>query len=330
MDCKIFRALLAAFLLLSMTLVACDKDTEEETSTQSMSGSVEFSIPTYVLKGETVTLTASGIINPKQVTYKWYIDGLYSDTLTAPVVTVRFPDSIGVFTVLGVCDADGYYLTSTSKTVSTIDASQEGSLTGLYHGGQSIVDERDGMEYEYVTLGGLDWFAQNLGYLGGNAIAYEGSPSALGLFGAFYTWEEAVSGNICPAGWRVPDNADWESLGAALKGEAVPFVDNWDGLGVKASANAFLLEEKMWPYSPDNLHTNDSGWNAIPLGVTTREGKEWSGVGEYGYWWSTSARNASLGYYRYIYYDRSAFPMASGSKTEMRASVRCVRTHPQS
>ena len=322
----------ATCLLLLAALAACKEDEEETVTGNSMSGVIEYKIPYYVLKGETVTMTASGIIDPREVTYKWYVSGVYTDTLTAPTITIRFPDSIGVFTVSATSYADGYYTSATTQTVTTVDTAYNASLVNVPRSGQSVVDVRDGQRYSYITAGGLDWFSQNLGYLGKelSAVAYKGSESALSLFGAFYTWEEAAHGDICPEGWHVPDNADWESLGAALNGSALPFLDRWKGLGSKASADANLNEERMWPYSPDNLHENTVGWNAIPLGMTTAKAKTWSGENEYGYWWSASEKDPLHGYYRYIYYDVDEFPVGSAAKEDIRASVRCVRTHPQS
>ena len=333
MDWKKLWLLPATLLLLLAAMTACKETEEEETTGKSMSGLVEYSIPYYVLKGETVTMTASGILDPVDVTYKWYVSGVYIDTLTSPTISVRFPDSIGVFTVSATSYGQGYYTSVTTQTVTTVDTAYNASLQNVPRSGQSIVDPRDGQEYAYVTVGGLDWFSQNLGYAGRLGIVppFKRSPSAVGLFGSFYTWGEVMWEDICPEGWRVPDNADWESLGTALNGgKAVPFIDNWAGLGAKASTDVLFNEERMWPYSPDNTHTNDVGWNAIPLGITTSEGKLWTGVGEYGYWWSASERNADQAYYRYIYYDKADFPMGFAGKNNVRASVRCVRTHPQS
>lgn len=331
MDWKKLWLLPATLMLLLAAVVSCKEDEEEETTGMSMSGLVEYTIPYYVLKGETVTMSASGILDPRDVTYKWYISGVYIDTLVSPTISVRFPDSIGVFNVSATSFAPGYYTASAAQTVTTVDTAYNASLQNVPRSGKAIVDARDGQEYAYITVGGLDWFSQNLAYMDyGMLPPFKGSPSAVGLFGVFYTWEEVNSMDICPEGWRVPDNADWESLGSVLAGKPVPFLDNWAGLGAKASTDVLLNEERMWPYSPDNVHSNDVGWNALPLGVTTREAKLWTGVNEYGYWWSSTEKNPYQGYYRYIYYDRGDFPVGAGSKEDMRASVRCVRTHPQS
>ena len=211
--------------------------------------------------------------------------------------------------------AHGYYTAASTQTVTTVDTTYETSLQKVPRSGKSFTDPRDGQEYAYVSIGNLDWFSQNLAFgpqrfLSENtAKPYKNSPSAVSLFGVYYTWEEAHD-NPCPEGWRVPDD--------------------WAGLGSKASADALLNDERMWPYSPDNAHTNDFGWNALPLGITDEAAKVWSGEKKYGYWWSATEKNMDQGYYRYIYYDRDDFPVGFASKTGVRIAIRCVRTRPLS
>ena len=234
---------LTAFLLLS--LLSCKKVEEEETKSDSMSGVVAFNIPYYVLKGETVTMSASGVIYPKEARYRWYINNVYVDSLYRQTITVQFPDSLGVFLVTAQSFADGFYSTSTSQQVTTIDTAWNSSLTGLKRSGHFIVDERDGMTYGYITAGDRDWFSQNLAWKEAG-VPFLASPATAGMFGSFYTWSEATSGQVCPDGWAVPTHEDWESLAAVLSGgRAIPFIDNWDGLGSKASADAYLNKNRL-------------------------------------------------------------------------------------
>ena len=323
---------LTLVLALASGLVSCKEKEEEETTLPTMSGEVKYDIPYYVLKGETVTMTASGIIHPADAYFKWYVSGVYVDTLVGNTITVRFPDSLGVFSVVAQSYANGFYSLSTKQDVTTIDTTWNTSLTGLQRSASSFVDARDGRSYGYVTLNGLDWFSQNLAWLG-SGVPFKASKAAAPLFGSFYTWEEAMTDQVCPEGWRVPTQEDWESLSAALNGgPALDFYGNWTNLGVKASADVRLNGERMWPYTPDNIHSNDFGWNAMPTGYTFANAvsKDFTGVNAFGCWWSATERNAEQAYYRYIYADRSDFPLSYTSKTDMRASVRCVRTHPQS
>ena len=318
-------------LALFCGLSAC-KEEEEETTAESMSGAVIFDIPYYVLKGETVTMSASGVIYPETVNYKWFVSGVISDTLSVNTITVQFPDSIGVFTVAAFASAPGFYVNSSRQDVTTVDTTWNASLTGLLRGTGSVVDARDGRSYDYVTLGELDWFSQNLAWQG-TGVPFKASKATAPMFGSFYTWEEAVEGQACPAGWRVPTQADWESLSAAMNGGTpLDFYGNWPGLGEKASADARINGDRLWPYSPDNVHSNDFGWNALPLGYTfvSANGGLFDGVDYYGCWWSASEKNGDQAFYRYIYSERSDFPVSYTSKNDMRASVRCVRTHPQS
>ena len=321
---------LGAVAMLLLSLASCKNSEEETIDSESMSGSVTFDVPYYVLKGETVTMTVSGIIYPKEVLYRWYVMDVYSDTLTTSTITVRFPDSLGAFTVSATSYADGFYSSSRSQTVTTIDTTWNTSLTGLQLSPDWIEDARDGHVYHYVTLGETDWFSQNLAWQGAG-VPFKASPATAGFFGSFYTWNEAMKQDVCPEGWRVPTSEDWETLAATLTGGvALPFIDNWSGLGARLSAEAYINEERMWPYSPDNAHANDVGWNALPLGYSFAGASEFEGVNAYGCWWSATEKNAQQAFFRYIWYDRDDFPMSYTDKNDMRASVRCVRTHPQS
>jgi len=317
--------------LLIVSIASCKKTEEEEVTPESMSGNVVFDIPYYVQKGEIVTMSASGIMTPKDAGYKWYITGLYSDTLRANTVTVQFPDSIGVFNVMATAFSLGYYTTVTSQQVTTIDTAWNTSLSGLEDATGYIVDERDGHAYGYVTVGDRDWFNQNLAWQG-SGVPFKASPVTAGLFGSFYTWYEAVYEDVCPEGWSVPTAQDWEAFAAALGGKELPFIDNWAGLGSKASAEALLNGDRMWPYSPDNTHTNDVGWNAIPIGYTfsVSSPAEFQGMNKYGCWWSATEKDDDQAFFRYIWYDLGDFPMSYTGKDDMRANVRCVRMHPQS
>ena len=319
---------LALALLLFAGILSCKEEEEETVSSETMVGSVQFDIPYYVLKGETVTMSASGIDYPKDVSYRWYVSGVYADSLATNPVSVRFPDSLGTFTVSAVSYSPGYYIVTNTQQVTTIDTTWNTSFTGLHKSRNVICDDRDGQAYRYETFGDLDWFTQNLAWGG---IPYRASKATASFFGNFYSWEMAMAnGNVCPEGWRVPTNEDWESLAKVLNGGvALPFIGNWPGLGEKASADVYLNESRMWPYSPDNLHTNSFGWNAMPLGYAFVSDPTVSGLNEYGCWWSATEKDATHGYYRYIWYDNGDFPMSYTGKSDMMASVRCVRTHPQ-
>lgn len=327
---------LLAVIVIFLT-AACAKEEEEEVTKLTMKGTLSFDIPSYVLYGEYVTVEANGILDPVSPTYKWTAPGVVNDTIVGNVVTFHFPaDSIGTFRVTASAHCDGYYTTSNNVEVSTIDTTFNTSLKGLTRSGKSIVDERDNHRYGYVTIGSLDWFSQNLAY-DRYGVPFKSSPITWDMFGYFYFWDDVTGGvsahglgcgpqGLCPEGWTVPTNEDWEDLAAAMNG-GVPLVfsDKWEGIGEKASADVYFQDKRMWEYSPDNDHTNDFGWNAIPMGYTRNDNKDFESFQKYGFWWSSSEKNADQAYYRYIYSEYGQFPMNFTAKRDFGASVRCVR-----
>lgn len=334
MDRSLLLRLFAIFALLTIA-ISCDPEEEEEDTREYMEGGVSYYVPAYVHRNQTLKLTASGITNPtKGVIYKWLIPALYEDTLTAPTIIVTFPDSLYTLTVTGIATCTEYYNSSSSRTVTVVDTTREGSLKGLTYG-NSIVDERDGKRYYITTIGDLDWFAENLAY-NGAGVSFNNSPATNTLFGKFYNWEEATGGvsakglgcgpqGVCPKGWSVPTNEDWADLGSALKGKLIPFVDNWEGLGQMVTVNATFNGDRLWPYSPDNALENKYGWNALPIGNSQLKNQAFRGSNEYAFWWSSTEKNSTQAYYRYIYYDRTSFPMNYTAKDDFGANIRCVR-----
>lgn len=332
------RFLLFCFIALMATVAftSCKKEEEEETPTKlSMSGSVQYSVPAFVHKNSSLTMSASGITRPGNIEYKWFIGSLYKDTLNAQTITVHFPDSVARFIITAIATCPEYYNSTNTAYVSTIDTTLNESLKGLKYG-TSIIDPRDGQRYFTVKIGALEWFAQNLAWAG-SGVPYQKSPSTHSLFGRFYSWSDATGGvsagglgagpqGVCPKGWSIPTVEDWEDLAKALNGgKALPFVNDWNGLADFVTAPASFNGDQMWPYSPDQTQTNTSGWNAIPMGNTQFAYSLFRGYGEYAFFWSATQKNNDQAYYRYIYYDKSSFPMNFTSKDDFGASVRCVR-----
>jgi len=130
------------------------------------------------------------------------------------------------------------------------------------------------------------------------------------VFGALYNWYTVNTGKLCPAGWRVPTDEEWTSLTDILGGEKVA------GGKIKEAGT------EHWD-APNTDATNVSGFTALPAGYRMANGI-FTGLREYGKWWSSSPVNDQEAWFRYVAYSfgnvrRSIFDKNFG------CSVRCVK-----
>ena len=336
---KFFRTINFAKLLMlaiAMVFVACNKDDDEGETLNFLEGSPSFVTPVYVMVGDTVTLTASGVVT-EGASYTWSFDGLDSLTVIGEdkaTIKLIVPDTLATFTVTVTADAGDEYYTSifTDKFTSV----GEGSLTGVEVSENAFVDPRDSEVYGYVKIGSLDWFTRNLNWAGAGQ-GYGKSKAAAFIFGRLYTWEDATDGvsasglgagvqGACPQGWSIPTKEDWEDLGAAINGgEALDFASEWKDVAVKLMAPALFNGENVWPYSPIVEITNDFGWNALAAGTGVLDYTQFSNISKYGFWWSGTEKDSKNAHYRYIYCEYPNVSVNYSTKDGMAASVRCVR-----
>lgn len=315
---KMSRETVFIFVCLLAALTACKKDLSEVKL--MMEGDPVIEIDDYVSVGSEWTLQAGGVKLPvDDIGYYWTIDGLVDDNDTTDVFSFRFPDTSGIYKITCTAFHPEYYNNPTTKSVTVLDTAYNASLK---LGGIDIAgifkDERDGREYRFVSIGGLDCFISNLAYRG-YGKPYKGSDVMWSMMGGYYTYEEVLSGDICPQGWRVPSENDWD----VLAGTYAEAMDGRVFLGAAPHlmAPATLNDEKLWSYSPDNEPVNDSGFSALPTGYFSNDA--FVGFNEYAVFWSADP-SGEKGIYHYIYYDEPDLRTAAISG-DFRASVRCVR-----
>lgn len=337
---KFFKTInFAKFLMLAiaMVFVACDKDDDEEGDTlKFLEGAPSFQTPVYVMTGDTVTLTAGGVVT-KGASYSWSFDGLDSLTVVGEdkaTIKLIVPDTLMTFEVTVTASAGDEYYTSifTDKFTSV----GHESLSGIAVSENTFVDPRDSYEYGYVKIGSLEWFTRNLNWAGAGH-GYGKSDAAALVFGRLYTWEDATGGvsasglgagvqGVCPEGWSIPTKDDWEDLGAAINGgEPLAFASEWSGVAGKLMAQAKFNGENIWPYSPDVEITNDFGWNALAAGTCVLDYTQFSNISKYGFWWSGTEKDSKNAHYRYIFCEYPNVSVNYSTKDGMAASVRCVR-----
>ncbi len=319
---KVILSLIAVAALFAAT-TSCIKDT---TTYNYMQGKITFDINDYIYAGDVVQLTAGGITTPEDPTWGWVITKIHTDTLYAPTIVVKFPDEPAEYVVKALAYHPDYIVESSRKTVTTVDTTlMTGSLQGLPYDKQKVyTDMRDGRSYRWERIGNLDWFAENLAWEGAGH-SYASSPVMDHVFGRHYTWVEATTKNICPTGWRLPSNADWENLGKALCNENVAFESDWSGAAEAITPDAYFNGERLWPFSINNHHDVKCDFNPLPCGYMQTADGGFYGLKTYGMWWSATQYTADQGYYRYIYWDSADFKPGYADKETIALNVRCVR-----
>jgi len=189
----------------------------------------------------------------------------------------------------------------------------------------------EGQTYQMVIIGTQTWMAENLNYNPGtgNSACYDNGPNNCNTYGRLYDWSTAMDlsptcnenscssqiqakhRGICPSGWHIPSNDDWDIL------------MNYVGY---ETAGKHLKSRNGWePYSGiENLDTY--GFSALPGGSGGWDGS-FHGVGLISYWWSASERENSSHYvyYRIIHYDSDYVIRSNNSKFSSLHYVRCVR-----
>ncbi len=134
----------------------------------------------------------------------------------------------------------------------------------------SFTDQRDGQVYKTIKIGDQIWMAQNLNFLTENSYCYGNNSENCEIFGRLYKWE-AVK-NVCPEGWFLPNDEDWEELGEYLGGRFV-------------SAGGKMKSVDRWLF-PNIGATNESGFSALPSGIGEYDG--FNNIGNYTLFWSSS------------------------------------------
>jgi uncharacterized protein (TIGR02145 family) len=180
-----------------------------------------------------------------------------------------------------------------------------------------------GYSYSTVQIGDQCWFAENLrneNYENGDAIpaglsdsewANTGSGASaaydLEVYGRLYNWYAVDDGRgLCPSGWHVPSDGEWNVLTDHLGGESV--------------AGGKMKSTYGWVN--DGNGTNSSGFTGLPGGDRNLNGN-FTNAGNFGAWWSSSPIG-SAAWFRYLGdFDEVVYRNSNDSQNGF--SVRCVR-----
>jgi len=238
---------------------------------------------------------------------------------------------------------------SSNKTIVTVNPIKECLSKSITYNPGEIVKDYDNNDYETVIIGNQVWIKTNLRtthfsngdsiqtiadgtqwYLTtNNSIAawspVGGDPSHDKLRGKLYNWYAVNdSRNICPSGYRVPSNNDWDSL--------VKYLDPNSDLSVvgvqSRIAGAYLKDtlNNLWNWGNIGA-VNVTGFSARPAGIRGYYGNYYGG-GDGIFMWSSTENGQYHAYFRGIDAYSTSISKATTNGIDNKStggSIRCMR-----
>ncbi len=223
------------------------------------------------------------------------------------------------------------------------------SLAKLPHGGGEVADGQpcpnqetvtdvDGNEYNTVKIGNQCWMKENLRTFTntastGNIYTPSTGGYNVATFGRLYDWKAVMQGalssttapsgvrGICPTGWHVPSDAEWDTLTNYVNSvadyrcegniaKALASTTGWSS-NTSEGCNAGNTGDKA----------NATGFSAVPAGYYH------SSYTNFGYganFWSATQFGNYDAYYRFLFYNTVYVGKDDNDKGD-RLSVRCLK-----
>ncbi len=200
------------------------------------------------------------------------------------------------------------------------------------------VTDFDGNVYKTIIVSGMEWMAENLNvghFQNGSLIGivednsswntpvqspfscyYQNQIANACPYGRIYNFYAVTdSRGLCPVGWHVPDNYEWQQLHNALGGTSVAG-------GAMKTEGTVEASNGIW-YAPNTLATNSSGFSAVPGGYRSQFGV-FTQKGYSAYYWADQSAGGNDGWFQQLNYNQAS---ATGNIFDGRfgASVRCMR-----
>ncbi len=309
-------------LTMTQTTLACSVPTLTTTAASSV-GSATATSGGYVIGDGGSPVTARGVC--------WGTSP--NPTIANSKTTDGTGMGIFVSSITGLTDNTTYYLRAYATNGGGTGYGTEITFKTLLLMDILFVTDIDGNIYHKVTIGTQTWLVENLKttkYRNGDPIenvienaawsklvtgAYcwfnNDAATYKETYGALYNWYAVNdSRNIAPTGWHVPTDAEWATLITFLGGESV--------------AGGKLKESGTTHWTSPNSATNSTGFTALPGGPRYDYDGSFGFVGPNGYWWSSTAGDATLAWYRNIYYyNTTVLHNTDGKKSGY--SVRCIK-----
>jgi uncharacterized protein (TIGR02145 family) len=209
------------------------------------------------------------------------------------------------------------------------------------------VSDVDGNGYQSIIIGHQEWMKENLKvekYRNGNPIPkgltdsqwasssfgacaeYNNDIANYSTFGKLYNWfAVADPRGLCPVGWHIPTDHDWNVLVLQLDAfaDTLQYVVSPIAGGKAKTTGIFEEGTGLW-FSPNTGATNSSGLTFLPGGTRSWENGNFMSSLFSGIWWSSSQFESASAFERYVIASQSGFYRESVDK-RLGCSVRCLK-----
>jgi uncharacterized protein (TIGR02145 family) len=167
--------------------------------------------------------------------------------------------------------------------------------------------EYEGKVYHTVQVGSQCWLRENLN--AGTRVnsgvdqdpangltekyCYQDLESNCDVYGGLYQWDEMMQGStggmvqgICPPGWHLPDNLEFQALAEVLGGDSL--------CGGKMKERGYI----HWIY-PNSGATNESGLTVLPAGIRNSN-TSFGNLRDHAYFWVSTEYSNPHSFYRFL------------------------------
>lgn len=155
--------------------------------------------------------------------------------------------------------------------------SQKNLDVSMYRNGDPIPRVDNAADWEALTTGAYCYYNND-------------SATYAATYGKLYNWYAVNdSRGLAPAGWHIPTDAEWSSLGTCLGGGAIA------GGALRETGTA------NW-WGPNTSATNSSGFTGLPGGIRIPNG-QFLNLGPAGFFWTSTQSSTSDALYRYFVFN---------------------------
>lgn len=196
-----------------------------------------------------------------------------------------------------------------AQNKNTAAAPASTSPSNIFDPSKPVYD-LDSNQYTVIKIGNRYWLKENLRTTqyndttpivtglndaqwkqtkAGAYAIYENNPLNGKLYGKLYNGYAVVSGKLCPKGWRIPTDKEWNEMELSL---GVPAAE-LERTGERGAIAPKLKTKEGWKQS-SFTGDNSSGFTILPAGSRLDNG-EFTTLGQYGNFWTSTVYDDRYG-----------------------------------